>query len=392
MPIQFDPFVASQGLAAGLAGKLPEFQQTQNQKRQLDLEQQKQDDEMKIKIQESKFKDAYVAQQLYKDKNYDGIIQVGITRIAMEKGLGVDPSDTQTMVKLATAAKNGNPEAASLLGSNLNSYVNLGSVTGVLKIPEKDGVEAVNPEFKIINSVTGETLQEATPKVQDQYRPLTPDEEEIYNPNGDKVLQVNTASNKVEQIGSSPSTYINMPAGMNALDSYFANNVIGPWQNGGQVTAMSNIASLTPVLQALVDNKGAPLTGAVISTFPDYVKKFFPAGVESLNARQLVEQVVQRNVREILGAQFTQVEGENMVKRAYDERLGEPENAQRLQRLLTAMKIGADQKQAQVEYWNKHNTISGFTGKLSTLEDFNNAIDGVNTEERRKEEDPLGIL
>jgi hypothetical protein len=163
MPIQFDPFVASQGLAAGLAGKLPEFQQTQNQKAQLDLEKQKQDDEMKIKIQESKFKDAYVAQQLLKDKNYDGIIQVGITRIAMEKGLGVDPSDTQTMVNLAIGAKNGNLQATTLLGSNLKAYVNLGSVTGVLNLPESEGVTSVNPEYDVIDAA-GNVIRAGTPR------------------------------------------------------------------------------------------------------------------------------------------------------------------------------------------------------------------------------------
>jgi hypothetical protein len=392
MPIQFDPFVASQGLAAGLAGKLPEFQQTQNQKAQLDLEKKKQDDEMQIKIQESQFKDAYAAQQLLSGEDYDGIVKLGITRLTMLQGLNANPAETQRVLKLAIAARNGDPDARRHLKGELDSAVKVGVATGVLKAPEKEGVEAVNPTFNVINSATGKVLQKGTPEAQDQYRPLTSDEEKKYNPNGDKTLQMNITTNKVEQIGSSPSTNINMPAGMNALDSYFATNVVGPWINGGQVTAMSNIASLSPVLQKLVENNGAPLTGAVISTFPDYVKKFFPAGVESLNAKQLVEQVVQRNVREILGAQFTQVEGENMVKRAYDDRLPEIENAQRLQRLLTAMKIGADQKQAQVEYWNKNNTISGFTGKLSTLEDFNNAIDGVNKDEYSKEEDPFGIL
>ena len=73
MPIQFDPFVASQGLAAGLAGKLPEFQQTQNQKAQLDLEKKKQDDEMQVKIQESQFKDAYAANSYCLAKTMTGL-------------------------------------------------------------------------------------------------------------------------------------------------------------------------------------------------------------------------------------------------------------------------------------------------------------------------------
>lgn len=136
MPIQFDPFVASQGLAAGLAGKLPEFQQTQNQKAQLDLEKKKQDDEMQVKIQESQFKDAYAAQQLLSSEDYDGIVKLGITRLTMLKGLNANPAETQRVLQLAIAARNGDPDARRLLKGELDSAVKVGQATGVLKVPE----------------------------------------------------------------------------------------------------------------------------------------------------------------------------------------------------------------------------------------------------------------
>lgn len=376
MPIQFDPFVASQGLAAGLSGKLPEFLQTQNQKRQIDVEQQKQDAEMQSKVQESQFKDAYAAQQLLANGDYDGIVKLGITRLTMLQGLNADPAETQRVLKIAIAARNGNDDAKKLLKGSLDSAVKVGTATGVLKFAEKDGVEAVNPEFKIINSRTGETLQEGTPKVKEQYRPLTPDEEKIYNPNGDKTLQINTTNKKVEQIGSSPSTNINLPVGPKELDRYFATNVAGPWLNGGQVQVMSNIASLTPVVDALIANKGAPLTGAFIGNLPKFYKTFTPAGVANINAKQLVEQVVQTHLKEILGSQFTAIEGDNLIKRAYDETLPPQENAQRLQKLLTAMQIGADQKQAQVDYFMKNNTLEGFKGEIPSIKYFMDAVDG----------------
>lgn len=167
MPIQFDPFVASQGLAAGLAGKLPEFQQTQNQKAQLDLEKKKQDDEMQVKIQESQFKDAYAAQQLLSSEDYDGIVKLGLTRLTMLKGLNADPTETQRVLQIAIAARNGDPEAIRLLKGELNSAVKVGVATGVLKAPEKEdpmilskGQVAIDATGKIIAQNVGTEKRE----------------------------------------------------------------------------------------------------------------------------------------------------------------------------------------------------------------------------------------
>jgi hypothetical protein len=163
MAIQFDPFVASQGLAAGLAGKLPEFQQTQNQKAQVDLEKKKQDDEMQIKIQESQFKDAYAAQQLLASEDYDGIVKLGITRLSMLQGLNANPAETQRVLQIAIAARNGDPEARKHLKGELDSAVKIGVATGVLKAPEKEGVTTRNPEYDVIDAA-GNVIQKGTPE------------------------------------------------------------------------------------------------------------------------------------------------------------------------------------------------------------------------------------
>jgi hypothetical protein len=158
MPIQFDPFVASQGLAAGLAGKLPEFQQSQNQKRQLDLQ-------VEAQVQESQFKDAYVAQQLLANEDYDGIVKLGITRLTMLQGLNANPAETQRVLQIAIAARNGDPDARRLLKGELDSGVKVGIATGVLKAPEKEGVTSVDPGDDIINAA-GEVVRKGTPKTE----------------------------------------------------------------------------------------------------------------------------------------------------------------------------------------------------------------------------------
>ena len=167
MPIQFDPFVASQGFAAGLAGKLPEFQQSQNQKRQLDIEQQKQDAEMQTQVQNSQYKDAYVAQQLLANEDYDGIVKLGITRLTMLQGLNANPAETQRVLQVAIAARNGDPEARRLLKGELDSAVNVGMATGVLKAPEKEGVTSVNPEYDVIDAA-GNLIRAGIPETKER--------------------------------------------------------------------------------------------------------------------------------------------------------------------------------------------------------------------------------
>jgi hypothetical protein len=162
MAIQFDPLVASQGLAAGLAGNLPQFQQTQNQKAQVDLEKKKQDDEMQIKIQESQFKDAYAAQQLLAGEDYDGIVKLGITRLSMLQGLNANPAETQRVLQIAIAARNGDEEARKLLKGELDSAVKVGVAIGVLKAPEKQ-VTSVNPEYDVIDAA-GNLVRAGTKK------------------------------------------------------------------------------------------------------------------------------------------------------------------------------------------------------------------------------------
>ena len=87
-------------------------------------------------------------------------------------------------------------------------------------------------------------------------------------------------------------------------------------------------------------------------------------------APEAVEEVVQRNLRIVLGAQFTQKEGERLIARAFNPRLEEPENAKRVRRLITQIRTAAQQKQAASDYFEANGTLVGFKGKRPSLSDF----------------------
>jgi hypothetical protein len=86
----------------------------------------------------------------------------------MLQGLNANPAETQRVLQIAIAARNGDPDARRLLKGELNSAVKVGVATGVLKIPESEdpmilseGQVAIDPAGKII--ARGDKKTEAAP-------------------------------------------------------------------------------------------------------------------------------------------------------------------------------------------------------------------------------------
>jgi DNA-binding protein H-NS len=135
----------------------------------------------------------------------------------------------------------------------------------------------------------------------------------------------------------------------------------------------SQIATIEGLADRLESGK-ENLSGPGVGRMPDWMGTALAPN--AVAAREDVESVVQRNLRVLLGAQFTQDEGDRLIARAYNSALPEAENARRLRRLATGMKAAADARQSQADYYSKNGTITGWTGKIWTPEDFAAAIEG----------------
>lgn len=172
---------------------------------------------------------------------------------------------------------------------------------------------------------------------------------------------------KATNLGKAPriSNVLKMPEGVKAVDQKYAQDYL-EWSQGGGADAAANLGQIKSVLDRLAS--GEVLTGKSIGLAPD----FFNALVNpaALGARQQVEEVVQRNLRAVLGAQFTQVEGERLIARAFDARLSPQENAKRLRKLFLQMQTAAQQKQAMAEYYEANETLRGYKGKQPKMQDF----------------------
>lgn len=166
---------------------------------------------------------------------------------------------------------------------------------------------------------------------------------------GDSLVNVNVGTDQ-------------MSPGQKKIDESFADEYIR-WVGGGFADSTKQLDQLQESLGML--ERGQPITGPGIGSMPDFVQPFInPDGVI---AREQVEEVVQRNLREILGAQFTEREGERLISRAFNPRLSPQENAKRVRRLIGQVGDMASAKQAMVDYFNENGTLQGYRGPRPTL-------------------------
>lgn len=147
--------------------------------------------------------------------------------------------------------------------------------------------------------------------------------------------------------------------------------ILVEWQRLGASDSLKQLSQLDSVVRAL--ESGENLTGPMLGAIDPGLRALF--NPNSVNNQQQVEEVVQRNLRAVLGAQFTQKEGDRLIARAYNPQLDEATNKQRLARLIGQMSLSAQQIEAALNHANSYGTMVGFSGKLPTVADFDAALD-----------------
>lgn len=156
-----------------------------------------------------------------------------------------------------------------------------------------------------------------------------------------------------------------------AVDTKFAAEYADYVALGGAADTQKQIAQLEGVsadLQKAIDGKGPNITGPAIGSTPDLIRRV--SNPDSIRVRDNAQEVIQRNLRAILGPQFTAIEGQQLIARAFNETLKETENKARIDRLNAQMKVAARMKEDAAKYYEENGTLQGFKGKLPTLADF----------------------
>ncbi len=146
--------------------------------------------------------------------------------------------------------------------------------------------------------------------------------------------------------------------GQEQVDRTFAKEYVD-WRGPKQADLAANLDRLR---RAREDLKSKNLTGPLAGFGTAGMRAYY--NPESARVQQEIEEVVQRNLRLVLGAQFTQKEGDRLIERAFNPRLQEGANIARIDRLITQIERAAAVREDQARYFEEYGTLQGWEGRL----------------------------
>ena len=165
---------------------------------------------------------------------------------------------------------------------------------------------------------------------------------------------------------------VSLTKGQEAVDKNFAKEYDSFVVGGGYADVQKGLKQLKEASTKLdnMDSASGPLIGKA----PRWVRGVVAS--EGLDLQEGVEEVVQRNLRLVLGPQFTAEEGKSLIARAYNPQLDEKTNAKRVNRLIKSIEQAAEAKLAAADYYEEHGTLKGYKGTaLVSKAAIENAID-----------------
>jgi len=155
--------------------------------------------------------------------------------------------------------------------------------------------------------------------------------------------------------------------GQKAIDKEFGTENY-KWMTSGSASAKADLANLQFAKSSLEYSlqNGKPLTGQPLQQLASALgvtPVLFPNTQAVYDA---VLSVAQKSLKEILGGQFAQKEGEEFLKRSFDPKLGVEENLRRIKILMGSVQSIADAKSAANTHFRKYGTLAQFYGQQFT--------------------------
>jgi hypothetical protein len=161
-----------------------------------------------------------------------------------------------------------------------------------------------------------------------------------------------------------------LSVGEKALDKKIAEEYANWVVGGGAAQSASRISRINDVVSKLgkSDDLSGAFVGYTLENLPTLASVLYP---EAQDAKDVVESVVQTDLKAILGGQFAKSEGDALVKRAYNPRLDEEKNARRLKLLSLQMQMVNDEKNRAMTYFGENKgSIKGYTFRPFRADDF----------------------
>jgi hypothetical protein len=157
--------------------------------------------------------------------------------------------------------------------------------------------------------------------------------------------------------------------GEKKADEEFGKDASEYYYGGGRATVEKNFQRLGDAIGKMEGNKN--LTGGFTTALPwlgdDKAQDFINPDLAAV--RDEVRGAVQGSLKQILGGQYTEREGEAIFSRAFNPRLSTEENIRRASTELEALKRMAGNKDAAMAYFKAKGTLQGFEPGKTNLRD-----------------------
>jgi len=263
------------------------------------------------------------------------------------KGLGLKASNDNMTVRYKTnlnpnfTDEDGNQIAPSMLDSNFKN-----------EVQEKE-VAFFNKQ-KYLDEALAKGM--ITPEQYEAHKPDAPE----YMAVGDRVF------NKTEGKFVDNGAGLNLTAGQKKVDENYATQYFEYMK--GAADTEKQLDQLGLALNKLQTTKDGSITGRRVAAL-DASGKLAYVDPEAQAVYDQVTEVVQRNLRLVLGAQFTEREGERLIARAYNPALGQEENARRVKALMTQIKTAHESQKQMAKYFKDYGTLKGYEINQEALAD-----------------------
>jgi hypothetical protein len=160
-----------------------------------------------------------------------------------------------------------------------------------------------------------------------------------------------------------PSKDTLSPMQLKMDDAY--TNMLVDWNITGGADVVKSLDQLNDVADR-IEGGEENLSGWIIGNTPDLLLGI--VNPSALDAQELVAEIVQRNLKAVLGAQFTEKEGQALIARAYNPSLPEEYNARRLRRLIQSIDTRARALESLNQHFDTYGTSQGWSGQLPSIQ------------------------
>jgi hypothetical protein len=177
-----------------------------------------------------------------------------------------------------------------------------------------------------------------------QFKTFSPAMEKIYKVESDAANRRALLQNKQANVSN---------VGRKKVDEDYAKDY-NDWTSAGKSSLDKNLQSLIEARDALAEDPS--LTGGLTGVFGDRL-----TADRVLKQRQKVQSAVQNSLKATLGAQFTEKEGERIMKNAYNEAASPEANMESLNALIQQLQTQGANNNAKSKYFEQNGTLTGFS-------------------------------